>query len=354
MMLRLSPKLKFNPITLKYTTYQCSINGNVRQYSKPCIRFNVFLLHGLLGNRNNLKGLIQSVMNMLSQHTNDSSVYFDFHSVDLRNHGDSPHTSQHTLKLMSDDLQYFINKTSNHNSSDTVKCIVVGHSMGGLVAMHNVILQQLLSIPKNNICTPYTETPIDGAVIIDIAPSPIAEREKLVHILESMTKVCTLNLIKLADVDRELSVYVKDSILRSFLLTNYKLTTTEGTTKFHWRCNISALYTSLIENSLAFPELTMRTEYFHSIIHDIIKVNKSNTGTLGECRECSIADTKRYNNTLFIFGESSPYYSKKSIEYIELYFKPVVEVVSGADHMVHFQKRDIVANHIVKYLLKQI
>lgn len=50
-------------------------------------------------------------------------------SLDSRNHGDSPHTPDHSYELMGDDVAQFM------VDQGIEKAAVLGHSMGGRVMM---------------------------------------------------------------------------------------------------------------------------------------------------------------------------------------------------------------------------
>ncbi|OBT08594.1 histidine kinase [Vibrio sp. UCD-FRSSP16_10] len=78
----------------------------------------ILLIHGLFGSLDNLGLLARDL-------ESDHQVI----SVDLRNHGRSPHLSQHTYAAQANDILNLINDLG---LSDIA---VVGHSMGGKVAM---------------------------------------------------------------------------------------------------------------------------------------------------------------------------------------------------------------------------
>ncbi len=54
---------------------------------------------------------------------------FTVHSLDLRNHGRSPHSSEHNYEAMAEDIKEYVTK---HKLSEIY---LLGHSMGGKVAM---------------------------------------------------------------------------------------------------------------------------------------------------------------------------------------------------------------------------
>lgn len=55
--------------------------------------------------------------------------------VDLRNHGDSPHTDEMGYRIMSEDVARLMSE------QQIQQAIVVGHSMGGKVAMALALLR---------------------------------------------------------------------------------------------------------------------------------------------------------------------------------------------------------------------
>ena len=89
---------------------------NFKKYGegKPLI-----ILHGFLGSLDNWHTLA----------TEFGKNGFDVFTIDLRNHGRSPHTSHHSISLMADDLKDFMEQ-QNLSSAN-----ILGHSMGGKVAM---------------------------------------------------------------------------------------------------------------------------------------------------------------------------------------------------------------------------
>lgn len=90
-------------------------NLNFKKYGagEPLI-----ILHGLLGSLDNWSTLGR-------KWADNYSVYL----VDLRNHGKSPHTPTHTVPGMARDISDFI------DTHDIYEPVVLGHSMGGKVAM---------------------------------------------------------------------------------------------------------------------------------------------------------------------------------------------------------------------------
>src|SRR5262245_33814775 len=78
----------------------------------------LIILHGLFGSLENW-------------HTISTRLGADFQvfALDQRNHGQSPHSPEMDYDLMADDLQEFMEQQA------VPKAHVIGHSMGGKVAM---------------------------------------------------------------------------------------------------------------------------------------------------------------------------------------------------------------------------
>ena len=79
----------------------------------------LIILHGFLGSLDNWHSLA----------TEWSNHGLHVFSLDARNHGKSPHTSRHTITLMVDDVRDFMEQHQLQKAS------ILGHSMGGKVAM---------------------------------------------------------------------------------------------------------------------------------------------------------------------------------------------------------------------------
>src|ERR1700744_875363 len=83
----------------------------------------LFILHGLFGSSDNWQTLGKKF-------AENFTVYF----IDLRNHGRSPHSAEHSYTAMSEDLLELM------NDENLDKVILLGHSMGGKTAMQFAML----------------------------------------------------------------------------------------------------------------------------------------------------------------------------------------------------------------------
>src|SRR4051812_47077540 len=147
----------------------------------------LIILHGLFGQSDNWNTLAKQFAE------NNLKVF----TVDLRNHGLSPHSEEWNYKVMSEDILELIN---DNNLQDS---IILGHSMGGKVAM-----QLAIDHPEA----------LNKLIIADMAPKfyPILH-QKIIEGLQSVdfTKVKTRK-----EVESKLSEYIHDFGTKQFLLKN--------------------------------------------------------------------------------------------------------------------------------------
>src|SRR6478672_1449510 len=98
----------------------------------------LLILHGLFGSLENWRSMARRL-----------SAEFQVFSIDQRNHGESPHSSEMTYEMMAEDVAELLRETKLRRVN------VLGHSMGGKTAM-----QFSLSHPEA----------VERLVVADIAP----------------------------------------------------------------------------------------------------------------------------------------------------------------------------------------
>ncbi|QPG74691.1 hypothetical protein FOA43_002024 [Brettanomyces nanus] len=86
----------------------------------------IIFLHGLLGHRKNNRTAARILANQLGT---------TLIVPDLRNHGTSFHSKPHNYRAMSDDITNLMDHLRDEVDFETNGVIVMGHSMGGKVAM---------------------------------------------------------------------------------------------------------------------------------------------------------------------------------------------------------------------------
>lgn len=169
----------------------------------------IIILHGLMGASDNW-------LTIAKQLSATNKVY----SLDLRNHGRSPHSSDFDYAALSGDVREFI------EDEEIQQPVLIGHSMGGKVAM-TLALQYPLKIRK--------------LVVVDIAP----KKYKSGYFDALIGQLLALNVDQIRsrnEADMWLSSGIPEVGVRRFLLKNLVRGESGG---FNWRPNLSVIHQSL-------------------------------------------------------------------------------------------------------------
>jgi pimeloyl-ACP methyl ester carboxylesterase len=242
----------------------------------------LIIMHGLFG-------MLDNLMTIGRRFAEKYHVFL----LDLRNHGRSGWDEEHTYDAMSLDLNQFI-----HNQMIKKPVFVLGHSMGGKVAMQFV--------------ANYPDV-LTKLIIVDIAPKayPVQHR----------TIIDTLNSIDLQQISHRneaAEVLVKaglDTGTQQFLLKNlYR--TEDG--KFAWRMNLEVL-TAKIAN--------VGEELYYRFPIEL--------------------------PTLFLRGSKSQYIQNEDDTEIKNIFPQAkILTIEGAGHWVHAEKPNEMYVAIMEFLAK--
>lgn len=169
--------------------------------------------------------------------------YREIIGVDLRNHGRSPHLS------IEDGMRYEDMAGDVLQLMDTEgieKMCVIGHSMGGKVAM-----QLALTEPQR----------VSELVVVDIAPLNYSigqDPSDPYTAAKAMSKVDFDKILTRAEVDAELLKNgVKSEAVRQFVMTNLTLVEEQSQRKYRWRVNLEAVYAAF-PSIMSFPVQTGR------------------------------------------------------------------------------------------------
>lgn len=229
----------------------------------------LIVLHGLFGSSDNWLTVAREL-------ESDYKIYL----VDLRNHGDSPHSGDFTYAAMADDLLEFL---QDHQLKNT---IVLGHSMGGKAAMRFAVEHPEL---------------VKKLVVVDIAPRSYPPHHQA--ILNGLKSIDVQHIKSRKEADDALAEYVKELGVRQFLLKNLSRNTAGG---YEWKMNLPVI-DQQIEN-------------------------------VGE----GLNNEARYEQpTLFINGEASDYIREKEEELIYTIFpQATIQTIKGAGHWVHAEKTE--------------
>lgn len=240
----------------------------------------LIVLHGLLGSLDNWQPLARRF-----------AAHFKVFVVDLRNHGQSPHSDDVSFEAMAADLDEFMRAHS------LPRAHLLGHSMGGKVAM-----QFALRHPER----------VDWLVVVDVSPRAYPPRHA--RTLAALLALDLHAFQRRDQLDAELAKSVDDAEVRQFLLKNASRDTHGG---FRWKANIRGLWES----------------------HERLTVAVT-----------SEAPCQR--PALFVRGEKSDYVPVADNDLIRRLF-PCAKfcVIAGAGHWVHADQPEAVFESVLAFLL---
>lgn len=157
------------------------------------------------------------------------------YTVDLRNHGASPHAPQHDYTSMARDVENFL---TTQTSLARSKPILIGHSMGAKVAM---------------VCALRSPAAYSGIVPLDNAPVDAALKSDFGNYVRAMQEIeaHAPPLTKQSDADKILEKYEPNVAIRQFLLTNL-VKSPNDKKSLVWRIPLATLAKSL-DNMADFP-----------------------------------------------------------------------------------------------------
>jgi esterase len=250
------------------------------------------IVHGLYGSSDNWLTIGREL-------SRDFEVYL----VDLRNHGNSPHTERHTYALMKLDLLEFLDR------HDIEKPVLIGHSTGGKVVM--------------NFAADFPER-VTSLVVIDIGTKSYhsltdfsLEAIDHMNILNGMQSIDFSKVKTREDADVQLAGYIKSGRVRQFLLKNVRR---NRDNTYSWKINVPVLIMEL-----------------PSILEGM---DPKKTGITGF-------------PVLFVRGENSPYIQDEDFDGIRNFF-PASEFVTipGAGHWLHAEKPELLVKTL-RYFVKR-
>lgn len=233
------------------------------------------LLHGLFGSADNWG----TVAKHFAQH-------YQVISIDLRNHGRSPHSDSQTYAEMADDLL----ETFDALGMDRVH--LLGHSLGGKVAMQ--------------FATQYPAK-VSKLIVVDMALRAYPDRYT-----QLMNHMLAVNLSQMAsrnEVDNALKDVIPHLRVRQFLLTNL----VKNEAQLQWRINLLAL--------------------------------KQNYATL-----IAAVAVHFDQPALFIRGERSDYVQAHDITELQQHFPKAQFVTLPTDHWVHAEQPQLFIDALAAFL----
>ena len=238
------------------------------------------ILHGLFGSGDNW----MTQARMLGEH-------FAVYAVDLRNHGSSPHADKFSYAEMAEDVRLFLTEKVGEPA------ILIGHSMGGKVAM--------------KVAGMYRDL-ITRLVVVDIVPKAYPLNHQ--HIMDALCAMETEKLSSRQEADEILGKSVTEPEVRQFFLKNLSRNPAGG---FSWKMNLSVIAAN-------------RNEIFSDPMHDLF-----------------------YNGpVLFVFGSRSDYYQTGDAKKIGLHFPDHQIEFLETGHWVQAEKPVEFVQLVLKFLVQ--
>ena len=167
----------------------------------------LLLLHGLFGSASNWRRIAKSL-----------SASHRVISVDLRNHGASPWAATMSYVEMAADVGALIERLAL--VIDGVAPAVLGHSMGGKVAM-TLALTDAAKVGR--------------LIVVDIAP--VSYGDRFSSYTEAMRGVGALNATSRDEIKRALLLTIPEDRIVGFLMTNL----VRQDDRYDWRINLGAI-----------------------------------------------------------------------------------------------------------------
>lgn len=239
----------------------------------------LIMMHGLFGSLENLSGIGRLL-----------TEKFRVLSLDMRNHGRSPHSDQMNLGALAADINAFF---TQHNIESAH---LLGHSLGGKAMME-------FALTHSN--------KAESLVVADIAPVGYDVRRHDA-IFDALRAVDLQSVTGRSDVDKQVKEAIPELAVRSFVLKNLAK---HEQGHYIWRANIDALY----------------QQYDH-----LIAANRD-----------SVFDGK----VLFIKGGASDYIQQAHQEAVLQRFPNAqLKIMSDAGHWLHAENPELFTNLVKRFI----
>jgi pimeloyl-ACP methyl ester carboxylesterase len=264
-----------NQIFLKFVQKKMKLHFRELGNGQPLI-----ILHGLFGFSDNWQ-----------THAKKLADYYKVILVDLRNHGHSPWSDDFSYELMSEDLHQLMLENNIKNP------IILGHSMGGKVAMTFAQKHPKL---------------IDKLIVVDMGIKAYPPHHQ--HILAGMHALDLDKVTVRSEAEQILKQYIESEGVRQFLLKNLYW---KEKGKLAWRMNVEVLEREMAEILKPLPKIDVFTP------------------------------------TLFIRGELSNYILDEDFDVIEETFHDAELItIPNAGHWVHAENPELFVDTVLGFCLR--
>jgi len=245
----------------------------------------IIILHGLFGLSDNWV----SIGKLLSEN-------YQVIIPDLRNHGQSPHSSIFNYDAMAGDILELM------DDLELSSVIIMGHSMGGKVA-----IQFALHYPERT----------GKLIVVDMSMRQYVESQLQLEIIKAMMAIDFDKIESRSEISEMLKHSIRDEKVRLFIMKNlYRVTRTH----LGWRPDLQSIYQNI--------------DYVFEAIS---------------------GDTVYEGPSLFIHGDDSDYVLESDTKEIYHHFpRAVFKIVPDAGHWVHADNPEGFLKEVIAFLGKRV
>jgi len=211
---------------------------------------------------------------------------------DLRNHGQSPHSSIFNYDAMAGDISELM------DDLELSSAIIMGHSMGGKVAM-----QFALQYPERT----------GKLIVVDMSMRQYEERQSQIEIIKAMMAIDFEKVDSRSEISELLRQSITEEKVRLFIMKNlYRVTRSH----LGWRPDLKSIYQNI------------------------------------DCVFEAISGESVYQGaSLFIHGDDSDYVLESDISQIQHHFpQAVFKVVPDAGHWVHADNPEGFLKEVIAFI----
>lgn len=241
----------------------------------------VIMIHGLLGMSDNFIPVAKKL-----------AEQYRVILPDLRNHGNSPHSEDFDLNVLTEDIIGLYHKL-NFNSA-----VIMGHSLGGRVAISSALKHPEL---------------FSRLIVEDMAPRKYSGNKSINNLLKVMSRFDLKNKRSINEIDESLKQVIPDARNRQLVLKNIARI---GEGAYEWKINLEVI-TRKVESLMA------------PVFEDMIFSKP----------------------TLFIKGGLSNLISPDDYKIIYKFFPAAkIEIIPNAGHWVHADEPQLFMEKVIAFL----
>lgn len=290
----------------------------------------VLIMHGLYGARQNFRSVASALSRVVP--------WRDIYTLDLANHGESPHRNSPAVDAMAGDVLKFIEEEGFEDGVN-----LVGHSLGGKVAMTAALARPQI---------------VQRLAVLDMAPVAYKPDEQIRDIGAWMAKHSDLsNFSSREDVVNALNLpggpTRGDVNMARFLAANVLID--KDTKALSWRINISALTGE--DNLDAVRDWPLAGMLSQAYKEQAASQDESEPVPFDKDWDHAVVDSLPVypGLTVFLRGGNSDYVQERHRPLIDLYFpNSVVATVPDTGHWVHAENPTAVKESLAGLLSAKV